>query len=108
MVSGGSPGSLYMNSYSGQTMMGQMRWNPTTQNIEVYDGNTWMQMPSSYTTIGLFPDAEAAIDWAIKKQKEEIELDELCKKHPSVAEAYDHLQILKALTRQNDNDKGQT
>jgi hypothetical protein len=53
--------------------------------------------------------AEEAIDWAIKKKQEEQELDELCKKHPALAEAHERLQILKALTKEsnsNTNQKG--
>lgn len=102
-VNNGNPSSLYMNSYSGQTMVGQIRWNPNTQNLEVYDGNAWMSMPSTFPSVGLTWDAERAIEWAIKKQNEELELDELCKKHPAVAEAYERLQIIKALTKQHDD-----
>jgi hypothetical protein len=103
-VNNGTPGSLYMNSYSGQTMVGQIRWNPNTQNMEVYDGVSWISMPTSYPTVGLTWDAEQAIDWAINKKKEEAELEELCKRHPSVAEAYERLQILKVLTKQQDQE----
>lgn len=98
-ISNGSPSALYMNSYSGQTMVGQIRWNPNTQNLEVYDGSSWMSMPSAIPSVGLTWDAEQAIEWAIKKQKEEAELAELCKQHPAVAEAYERLQIIKALTK---------
>lgn len=102
-VTGGNAGSNYFNSFSGQTMVGQLRFNPHTQGIEVYDGNTWMQLQSSYTSVGLTWDAEQAIEWAIKKKQEELELDELCKQHPAVAEAYERLQILKALTKSAEN-----
>lgn len=102
-VTNGNPTSLYINSYSGQTMVGQMRWNPATQNTEVYDGSVWLSMPSSFPSVGLTWDAEQAIDWAIKKKQEEQELAELCKQHPSVAEAYERLQILKALTKSAEN-----
>ena len=98
-VSGGTAGSNYFNSFSGQTMVGQLRFNPATQSLEVYDGNTWQQLQSSFSSIGLTWDAEQAIEWAIKKKQEELELAELCKQHPAVAEAYERLQIIKALTK---------
>ena len=98
-VDAGSPGGLYFNSQPGQSMVGQLRYNPQSNNIEVYDGTSWISMPANYATVGLNMTAEEAIDWAIKKKQEEQELDELCKQHPSVAEAYERLQILKALTK---------
>jgi hypothetical protein len=109
IVSSGSASGPYFNN-SGQAMVGQLRYNPVSSRIEVYDGNTWVIYPSSYPSIGLTQDAEKAIDWAIKKQQEELELDELCKKHPALSEAYERLQILRALTKEgdNNNEKGQT
>jgi hypothetical protein len=106
-VSGGQATNPYFSNYSGQTMVGQLRYNPNTTNIEVYDGNSWLQMGTSYASVGLTMSAEEAIDWVIKKQQEERELDELCKQHPALQEAYERLQIIKALVKQsNDENKG--
>ena len=104
-ISGGVPPGNYFTSFSGQTMVGQLRWNPSTQNTEVYDGNNWQTLGTTYASVGLTPQAETAIDWALQKIREEQELDELCKQHPSVAEAYERLQILKTLTKQSDTKK---
>ena len=102
IVNGGNPSPLYINSYSGQTMVGQIRWNPNNQNLEVYDGNSWMSMPSSYTSVGLPGTAENAIDWAIQTQQEELVLLALCEKHPGLKEAYEKFQVMKALVTVED------
>ena len=104
IVSGGSPTPLYMNSYSGQSMVGQMRWNPNNQQIEVYDGTSWLQMPYSYTSVGLTGTAENAIDWAIQKQQEERELLTLCEKHPGLKETYEKFLVMKALVTVEDQE----
>jgi hypothetical protein len=97
IVNGGQPGSLYMNSFSGQTMVGNLRFNPSSQNIEVYDGNDWQIMPTGCTTVGLRGDAEEAITWANQKRLEELELLELCEKHPGLKECYEKFLVMKAL-----------
>jgi osmotically-inducible protein OsmY len=86
-VSGGGTSSLYMNSFSGQSMVGNMRYNPSSQNVEVYDGNTWLTMPSTYSTISLTGEAEALLDWARDQRNKQWEREALAKKHPAIAAA---------------------
>lgn len=102
VVQGGGSSFPYVNNYSGQSMVGQLRLH--NGNFEVYDGTAWLSIQSSYATVGLSMTAEEAIQWARTKMKEEQELDDLCKKHPALAEAYDRLQIIKALVKQSDSD----
>jgi plastocyanin len=86
-----------MTSQTGQSMVGQMRFNPSNQQIEVYDGISWLTMSNSHASIGLTGDAEEAVAWAIEKRREEQELKELCAQHPGLQEAYDKFQVMKAL-----------
>ena len=83
-------------------MVGQLRLH--NGNFEVYDGSSWLSIQSSYATVGLSMTAEEAIEWAHKKMKEEKEFDELCNQHPALAEAYERLQIIKALVKQSDSN----
>ncbi len=57
-VTGGQPGSNYVNNYSGAQGVGNMRFNTSTQNIEIWDGSNWVTFNTSYATVGLSPDAE--------------------------------------------------
>ena len=72
---------------SGNSLVGQMRYNGSSQNIEVYDGSTWLTMSSSYPTIELSPEVQSIINWARMKMAEELRIKELAAKHPTVADA---------------------
>lgn len=90
---GGSP---YINMSNASA--GMVRYNGNTQNVEVYDGSSWLQLDTSYPTISIDSNIIGVIDWARKKRDEEEELLRLCKEHPGLQEAYERLQIMKALT----------
>jgi hypothetical protein len=68
---------------------GQVRYNPTTYSMEVYDGSYWKAMDNS-VNITLTPAAEDAIQWAMKRMLEEKKIEEYAVKYPSVAAAYEH------------------
>ena len=79
-------------SNSGNGLVGQIRYNGSTQNLEVYDGNSWLIMNSAYPTIDLAPHVQAVVAWAQTKMAEESRRKELAAKHPIVADALDALQ----------------
>ena len=85
--------SFYNNSASSNnTLVGQIRYNGSIQQMEVYDGVAWLPMTSAYPTIELAPHVQAAVDWARIKMDEESRLKELAVKYPAVADALDALQ----------------
>jgi hypothetical protein len=84
-VSGGS-GSTYVNNFSGAQGVGNMRYNTSSQNIEIYDGNNWVPMQSGYTTVTMTPEAESLLDWAKQKRNEEFESEALAKSNPTIAD----------------------
>jgi hypothetical protein len=77
----------FYNNNSGNSLVGQMRYNGSNQNIEVYDGNSWLMMNSNYPTIELNGDVQMVLNWARIKMSEEARIKELAAKHPSVADA---------------------
>lgn len=97
-VSGNYPPTIYNN---GQLNVGQLRYNPASQNMEVFDGNMW-QILSQGATVGLSWDADAAIRWAIEKQKEEASLKERMEQHPGLKDAWDKFQMMDILTKESD------
>ena len=108
MVNGGMPATTYVNSYSGSHGVGNVRFNTGNQALEVFDGNSWVQINSSHASIGLTPDAEHAIDWARKKIQEEAELDKLAESNPTIADLLsqkkdlDHkIKMVQTLVRNN-------
>ncbi len=95
-VTGGST-STYVNGYSGLQGVGNMRYNTTNQNMEVFDGSNWITLNMGYASVGLTGEAESLLDWARQKRDEEFKLQCLIDKHPGLKEAYERLEIMKAL-----------
>ncbi len=90
-VTGGSS-STYVNNYSGAQGVGNMRYNTSNQNIEVYDGNNWVTLNMSYATVGLNGEAESLLDWAQEKRNEELAWQSLAKDNQAVKIALDNLE----------------
>jgi hypothetical protein len=87
-ISGGySSWPQFYNNNSSNTLVGQVRYNGSSQNMEVYDGNSWLIMSSSYPTVELSGDVQSVLNWARAKMIEEARVQELAAKHPSVADA---------------------
>ena len=108
MVNGGMPSHTYVNNSSGALNVGNLRFNTTRQCLEVYDGNTWLQLSESHASVGLTPDAENALDWAIKKRSEELALEQKAKDNPAIADLLnqrkkidEQIQVIEILTKDN-------
>jgi len=104
-VSGGSS-STYVNGYAGMQGVGNLRYNTSSQNLEVYDGSTWITMNMGQVDVGLTHEAESLLDWARERRNEELDLKARMERHPGLKDAYERLEIMKALTleeeKQND------
>lgn len=96
-VQGGTPITNYFNTSPGYLNVGEMRFNPNAQSIEVYDGQVWRELQQGHVQIGMTPAAEAAINWAEKKMAEERELEELAKQFPMLEDAMRDLEVIKVL-----------
>ena len=90
-VSGGG-GSTYVNGYAGSQGVGNMRYNTSSQNMEVFDGNNWIQLSMGYSSVGLTGEAELLLDWAREKRNEELAWKTLAEKNAAVRIALDNLE----------------
>jgi hypothetical protein len=86
MVQGGFPATTYINTSSGYMNVGDVRFNTNMQKLEVYDGQMWVEMNTSHASVGLTPEAESALDWALKRMREDLELEYLAKSNPTIAD----------------------
>ena len=77
----------FYNNSSSNPLVGQVKYNGSSQNFEVYDGSAWLTMSSGYPTVELSGDVQSVLNWARAKMMEEQRLAELAAKHPSVADA---------------------
>ena len=105
-VTGGTPASTYINSSYGYMNVGDVRYNTTVQQMEVYDGQSWIPLGMNHANVSMTPDAERALDWANRKIAEEAELDRLAESNPTIADlveqkkALDHkIKMVQTLVR---------
>jgi hypothetical protein len=80
-------GSVYNSPYidSTRASAGMIRY--VSNNLEVYDGSSWLPLQSSYPTIELDGMTVEVVQWARRRMEEEKRMLELAKKHPTVADA---------------------
>lgn len=80
--------AFYNNSTSSNnTLVGQVRYNGSSQTMEVYDGTVWMSIQPAHPLVELSGEVQAILTWARAKIAEEARIQELADKHPSVADA---------------------
>jgi hypothetical protein len=72
----------YINT--GGPSAGMMRYH--NQQVQVYDGSSWLAM-SSTATVGLSGEAEEIMNWAREKMRAEREARAMAEQYPAVADA---------------------
>lgn len=87
-VDGGSS-STYVNAYSGSQGVGNIRYNTSTQKMEVYDGSIWQTLNLGSATVRMSGPGESVMTWAMTKMEEERRLKELAKEHPIIQDLLD-------------------
>jgi hypothetical protein len=91
-VLGNSGSYPYINN-SPNPMQGAMRIQ--NNDIQVFDGSSWIGIGGAYSTISLSPEAETILEWAKKKMAEEAEDAELRKKFPTLDNALKDIEVAK-------------
>ncbi len=94
-VQGGTV-SNYVNNYSGAQGVGNVRFNTSNQNMEVFDGNNWQQLQMAYTTVGLNYEAESLLDWARQERDRQSMREQLIKNNPALQKAYEAIKRAEA------------
>ena len=72
-----------------------MRYNTSSQRMEVFDGNNWIALNMGTTSVGLSPEAESLLDWARKKRDQEDEWYKLASSSEAVRIALEQLEQAK-------------
>ena len=63
--------------------------------MQVFDGNSWINMSTSYATVGLDQDVLDIVQWARKKRAQEDEWYKLASSNEAVRIALDQLEQAK-------------
>jgi hypothetical protein len=102
MISGISSSSPYLTVVGGVTgypyispgsqSAGMMRWNISSNVMEVYNGVTWIEVRGSHATVDLNGHAQSIMRWAEGKMKREAEAKELAEKYDTVATALTNIE----------------
>jgi hypothetical protein len=80
--------SFYANI--GKELVGQVKYNSSSQSLEVWDGSSWQCIVGAFPTVSLTPEAQRAMTWIIERMaQEELMADH---KHPAMKAAYENLQ----------------
>lgn len=99
-VDGGYNSYPYVNMSNPSA--GMVRYSGNGQNLEVYDGSSWMIIQSTVPTINLDPMVVNVINWAQEKMKQEQRLQELAAKYPGVEDLQQKLDIMVALVQEQE------
>ena len=83
-------------SYNQPNITGAVQWNGTTKRLEVTNGIGWLPIDNTIQINNNF-DMHTISSWVMKKMNEEEELKKLRSKYPALDEAYNHLELIKAL-----------
>jgi hypothetical protein len=99
MIASITPSSQYITvSFSGNTtyvpnngqLAGQLRYNTSTQSIEIYDGISWIVMGQQYAVVDLGENTKSILEWARKKMCEEALLESYAAQHPAIRSALEN------------------
>lgn len=81
-VMGGSTSYPYVNMSSPSA--GMVRYNGNNQNMEVYDGTSWMTISGNSSIVDLNNDAKELLEWARLKRAEENYLKNEAERNPTI------------------------
>jgi hypothetical protein len=93
MYAAGGSSLPYVSMNHNNPSQGMLRLNGS--DMEVFDGNSWMKIYAGSANVGLNNEAEKAIDWAIKRMKQEEEWYKLATTNKAVRIALDQLEQAK-------------
>jgi hypothetical protein len=94
-VNGGNTSVPYVNQNSTNPMQGMLRlWG---SDMQVYDGNNWMNFSTSYATVELNGDSQALLKWAREQRELDLARAKLIENNPALENAY------KAILRAEQN-----
>jgi len=89
-VQGGNASVPYINQNISNPMQGMIRvWGT---DMQVFDGNNWINMATSYATVELNDESLSLLKWAREKRDEEMQWQSLAKDNKAVKIALDNLE----------------
>jgi hypothetical protein len=94
-VNGGNTSVPYVNQNISNPMQGMLRLSGS--DMQVFDGNNWITMSTSYATVELNGESQAILKWARDQRELELGRAKLIENNPALQNAY------KAILRAEQN-----
>ena len=95
IAGGGSMSYPYIPQNSNNPIQGMLRLSG--QDMQVFDGSSWVTLNGSYASVSLDADTQSVIQWARAQQQMAFRRMELAEKNPALKKA------LEAIKRAEDN-----
>jgi len=93
-VAGGNTSLPYVGPNSSNPLTGMIRVHNTE--LEVFNGNSWQMMPSSYATVSLDQDILDIVQWARTQRQIDLNRKTLIKSNPALEKAYEAVKRAEA------------
>ncbi len=91
---------IQVRNNGGPYHSGAVYWDGNTQRFKVVDSNgSAHDMYLPMIEIGTTGMTQSAINWVMRKQHEEMQLDKLCEQYPNLADARREFEMLLNLVK---------
>ena len=80
----------YITSNSSNPIQGMLRIN--NQDLQVFDGSTWMNVSMGYPTVELTGEVQSIIQWAREERNRQLERTRLVKDNPALQKALEAIE----------------
>ena len=94
VVGAGNTVVPYVNMNNTNPMQGMIRvWG---SDMQVFDGNNWTTMSTSYATVGLDQDTQDLLQWARTQRQLDLNRKFLIENNPALQKAYEAIKRAEA------------
>lgn len=93
-VIGGNVSFPYVPMNNNNPIQGMIR--VSGQDLQVFDGSSWITMAASYPTIELTPDAQSLLHWAREQRDKQYKREALIKDNPALQKALEAIERAEA------------
>ena len=78
---------------------GDVRFNPETKNLEVFDSDNWVVFFGNTTYINLEVETLHTLVWAKGRMQEEEHIKEMAQVYPTIEDAWQHFKLAESQLR---------
>ncbi len=93
-VQGGHTSFPYVPQNSSNPIQGMLRMNG--QDIQVFDGSSWLNLGSSFATVELNGETQAILQWAREERDKQAKRQQLIKDNPALQKAMEAIEKAEA------------